>query len=158
MKKLFSVLAVLFVMGTANVFAITGVGLQGGPTVGNNITGSGAVTFKVSSLPCVFALSIPSFDPFALGVTADWWIANPKIERNWGWFYGVGLATAFYTNSDSASFGFGGRAFVGTNVFLLNKFLELYIQGAWNPMFYISNGFKPDLVNFPIDFGFRFWF
>ena len=157
MKKLFSVLAVLFVMGTASVFAKTGVGLQGGPVIGNGIGGSGAVTFKLSTVPCVFAVSIPSFEPLCVGVTADWWIANPKIERNWGWFYGVGLGAAFRTGDNSA-FGFGGRAFVGTNVFLLNKFLELYIEGAWNPMLWIDNGVKPALVNFPIDLGLRFWF
>lgn len=157
MKKLFSVLAVLFVMGTANVFAATGVGLQGGPTIGSNVTASGALTFKLDALPCVFAISVPSFDPMTVGITADWWIANPKIERNWGWFYGVGLSGAVRTG-DNATFGFGGRALVGTNFFFLNKFLELYIQAAWNPMLWIDNGVKPVLVNFPIDLGFRFWF
>lgn len=159
MKKLFTVLAVLFVMGSANVFASTGVGLQGGPTIGNGyVAGSGAVTFKLDSVPCVFAVSVPSFDPFSLGVTADWWIANPKIQKNWGWFYGVGAAAAINIGDGASGFGFGGRAFVGTNFFLLNKFLELYVEGAWQPMFYISDGLHPSLVNFPINLGFRFWF
>lgn len=158
MKKLFSVLAVLVTLGTANVFASTGIGLQAGGTISNSgFGGVGAVTFKVSSLPCVFAVTVPSFDPFAIGLTADWWIANPKIQQNWGWFYGVGVAAAFYTG-DTSVFGLGFRAVVGTNVFLLNKFLELYIDAAWQPMFFIGNGFNAGLLNFPINAGFRFWF
>lgn len=156
MKKLFSVLAVLFVMGTANVFATTGIGLQGGPTVANGVGGSGAVTFKLGNVPCVFAVTVPSFNPMQIGVTADWWMANPKIQRNWGYYYGVGLAGAFDTGSKQ--FGVGGRALVGTNVFLFNRFLELYLEGAWNPMVWIGNGATFEPVNFPIDLGFRFWF
>lgn len=158
MKKLFSVLAVLAVMGSVNLFANTGVGLQAGPTIGNGgVGGSGAVTLKLDSLPCVFAIDVPSFDPFQIGVTADWWIDNPSIQSNWGWFYGVGGSVALQTGSFSA-FGFGGRAFVGTNVFLLNKFLELYAQIAWQPMFWIADGFHPAMLNFPINLGFRVWF
>lgn len=157
MKKLFSVLAVLFVMGTANVFASTGVGLQAGPTIGTNVNAGGAITFKLDSLPCVFAVSVPNFNPLVIGLTADWWMANPKIDRNWGWFYGPGVCVAVATG-DASGFGIGGRFLVGTNLFFLNKFLELYIQGAWNPMIWIRDGVHPELVNFPIDLGFRFWF
>lgn len=157
MKKLFSVLAVLMLLGTANVFAKTGVGLQGGPTIGNSVSGDGALTFKLQSLPCVFAIHASSFNPVNLAVTADWWIANPKIERNWGWFYGVGLAVGL-RSSDEKPVGLGGRAVVGTNFFLLNKFLELYAQAAWNPMIWIGNGIKFEPVTIPVDIGFRFWF
>ena len=158
MKKLFSVIAVLLTLGTASVFAKTGVGLQAGGVISNGgFGGTGAVTFKINSIPCVFAVTVPSFDPFAVGLTADWWIDNPMIQRNWGWFYGVGVAAAFYTGNTS-TFGLGFRAVVGTNVFLLNKFLELYAEAAWQPMFFISNGFNASLLNFPINAGFRFWF
>ena len=157
MKKLFSVLAVLFVLGTASTFA-TGIGLQAGPVIGSGVGYGGAVTFKLDKAPCVFAVSVPSFSPLAIGATADWWIGNPKIDGTWGWFYGVGLAGAVYIGNNAASLGVGGRAFVGTNVFILNNFLEFYLDGAWQPMIHINNGVNPALVNFPIDFGFRFWF
>ena len=78
MKKLFSVLAVLFVLGTVNVFAL-GIGAQAGYTV--NGSPSGAVTFKVDSLPCVFAVNADIGDVTTVGITADWWIANPVIEQ-----------------------------------------------------------------------------
>lgn len=159
MKKLLSVFAVLFVMGTANLFASRGVGLQAGPNFGRNVNATGAITFKLESVPCVFALSIPNFDPFVIGLTADWWIANPGtgIDRNWKWFYGVGFGTFFHTGT-YAAFGLGGRAVIGTDFYLFNKFLELYAQIAWQPMIWISEGVSTDLVNFPLDIGFRFWF
>ena len=38
------------------------------------------------------------------------------------------------------------------------KFLELYLQAAWQPGLYIASGIHPVLVSFPINAGFRFWF
>ena len=156
MKKLLSVLAVLFVMGTTSVFARTGLGLQGSLATGGSTQAGGGVTFKLSNVPCVFAVALPSFDPLVVGVSADWWIQNPTIQGTWGYYYGVGLAGALVVGDNSAA-SFGGRALIGTNVFIID-FLELYLQGAWQPMFTISNGAHPNLVNFPFDIGFRFWF
>lgn len=157
MKKLFSVLAVLFVMGTTSVFA-TGLGLQGGPVIGDGVGGGGAITFKLNSVPCVFAVNIGSFNPFAIGATADWWLGNPSISGTWGWYYGVGVGGNIYLGNNAAGVGVFGRALVGTNVFLLDKFLELYINIAWQPGIKIDNGIYPALLSFPVDFGFRFWF
>ncbi len=158
-KKFLGVLAALLVAGTASSFAATGIGLQTGAALGQTSGwGGAAVTFKLEKVPCVFAVNVPSFDPLAVGVTADWWIGNPKISGTWGWYYGVGLAGAVFISDSATYFGFGGRALIGTNVFFFDRFLEFYIQGAWQPMFYITNGFQHDLVRFPIDAGFRVWF
>ena len=156
MKKLFSVLAVLFVLGTVNVFAL-GIGPQGGYTV--NGAPSAAVTFKVDKLPCVFAVTADIGSVTSIGVTADWWIANPKIEGTWGYFYGVGLAgSAVVTENDGAMF-VGGRVLLGTNVFVLNKFLEPYLQIAWQPGVSIVNDQMNGVFNsFPVNIGLRFWF
>ena len=135
MKKLFSVLAVLFVLGTVNVFAL-GIGPQGGYTV--NGSPSGALTFKVDSLPCVFAVSAELGKVTAVGVTADWWIANPTIEGTWGYFYGVGLGGKMYMGDGWSYLNIGPRAVLGTNVRLLNNFLELYVQAVYQPTFNIN--------------------
>ena len=159
MKKLFSVLAVLFVLGTTSAFARTGIGLQGSLSAGGSTAKGAGVTFKLSNVPCVFAVAAPNFvDPLIVGVSADWWIANPVIEQTWHYYYGVGLAGAVTLVENGSSISIGGRALVGTNVFLVNNFLEFYLQGAWQPMFTISNGAQPNIVNFPFDLGFRFWF
>ena len=155
MKKLLSVLAVLFVIGTAKVFAL-GIGAQGGYTV--NGAPSGAVTFKLNNVPCVFAVNADIGEVTSIGVTADWWIANPVITGPWCYYYGVGLAGSIAIgNSDGATF-VGGRALVGTNVFLINKFLELYLQIAWQPGISIHDGIHPVYDQIPLNAGLRFWF
>ena len=155
MKKLFSVLAVLFVLGTVNVFAL-GIGAQAGYTV--NGAPSGALTFKVDKVPCVFAVNADIGDYTAVGITADWWIANPVIEGTWHYYYGVGLAGSFAVGGGDGAIFVGGRALVGTNVFLINNFLELYLQAAWQPGIVIHDGIHPTYNQIPVNVGFRFWF
>ena len=160
MKKLFSVLAVLFVLGTVNVFAL-GIGPQGGYTVSGagTGTGSGALTFKIDSVPCVFAVTADLGKVTAVGITADWWVANPVIEQTWHYYYGLGLAGSFVVSSDVGGIFAGGRAVVGTNVFLLNNFVELYLQAAWQPGVSIVNDQMHGVFDsFPVNIGLRLWF
>ncbi len=163
-KRLLAVVAALFVAGASSAFASAALGVQGGYVAGGG-TGNGAITFKVSDVPCVFALDAAFGGSYlSVGLTADWWIANPKIDGTWGYYYGVGLAGAASLSSSGdysfAQFGFGPRAFVGTNVFILNGFLELYAQLAYQPMFYVGgdSGFYGNFLSFPVNLGFRFWF
>ncbi len=160
MKKLIAVLAVLLVLGTSSVFALA-IGAQGGYTVGGSA--GGALTFKLDDVPCVFALDFGSFNPLQIGLTADWWIKNPSISGPWGWYFGPGLGAAVFLGKNYTSIGISGRVVIGTNVFLLDNFLELYLQGAWQPTFWIAasgNGGNAGFVwnCFPINLGFRFWF
>ena len=163
MKKLFSVLAVLFVLGTVNVFAL-GIGPQGGSTPGG-AAGSAGLTLKVDGVPCVFGITAELGKPTSVGVTADWWIANPKIEKSWGYYYGVGLAGSINVGDGGGDMFAGGRILVGTNVFLLNNFIELYLQAAWEPGIIIYSNthsdtggiqFNPNRI--PVNLGIRFWF
>ena len=155
MKKLFSVLAVLFVLGTVDVFAL-GIGPQAGYTV--NGTPSGAITFKVDSLPCVFAVNADIGKVTSIGLTADWWLANPVITGPWHYFYGVGLAGSMVVGENNGAVFVGGRALVGTNVYLLDNFIELYLQLAWQPGIVIHDGVHPTYDQIPVNFGLRFWF
>jgi len=159
MKKLLSVLAVLFVMGTTSVFAL-GIGAQGGYNPGLGGAGA-AVTFKLNKLPYVFAadVGIAGGELNSVGITADMWLANPKIQGAWGYFYGVGAAFGLRNLTNSPEFGIGGRAVLGTNVFVLKRALEFYLDVAWQPMFWFGGNWTTnDLLSFPINFGFRFWF
>lgn len=156
-KKLFAVLAAFVIAGTTSVFAKTGIGAQGGFVAGENAPG-GALTFKLESIPCVFAVDAMLGSYTSVGVTADWWIANPKIEGSWGYYYGVGLAGSVNIGENSGSVGVGARALVGTNVYLLDNFLELYLQAAWQPMLWIADPITPNFFCIPVNIGFRFWF
>ena len=131
MKKLLAVLAVLAVMGTAKIFAF-GIGAQGGYPLG------GAVTFKADNLPCIFAADVSIGSVTGFGLTADWWIANPTIEGTWGYYYGVGLGGKMYMGDGWSYLNIGPRAVLGTNVRLLNNFLELYVQAVYQPTFNIN--------------------
>lgn len=155
MKKLFSVLAVLFVLGTTHLFA-----WAIGPEVGINpglSKGTGALTFKLDNVPCIFAVQADIADPFAIGVVADWWIANPKIQGTWRYYYGLGAVGSFAVGSDTGRIFVGGRAIIGTNIFLLDGFLEPYLQVAWQPGIRIENGVHFEPIGFPIALGLRFW-
>lgn len=154
-KKIIALLLVVALASTGAVFAKTGLGIQGGYTVGG--FGGAALTFKVDSLPCVFAADFYIGDSFGLGLTADWWIQNPKIEGTWGWFYGVGLAGSLYLGN-TIGLAVAPRALIGTNVFFIDNFLEFYLQGAWQPTLGILPSISFDLVSFPINAGIRFWF
>lgn len=165
MKKRLLVLMMVLAIGTSGVFAAGSgksfaVGAQTGYPLG------GALTFKVEQLPCVFAANFYSWDGKTdIGLTADWWIANYPITGPWGWYYGVGVfgGVEIYDVADNSEdyFGavFGPRVFIGTNVVLLDDFLEFFLQGGWGPTFCISNkGFAPDFARPIVELGFRFWF
>lgn len=158
-KKLLAVFAALFIAGTVNVFAL-GIGAQGGYTVGGN--GGAAVTFKVDTLPCVFAADVAFANNYvAVGCTADWWMANPAIEGTWGYFYGVGVGGNIGLG-DPTSLLVGPRLVAGTNLFLLDGFLELYLQAAWQPSFTMAIGSENADGHFvwgyiPVNLGFRVW-
>ncbi len=150
-KKFLTVLALLAVLSTSRVFAL-GIGAQGGYPLG------GSFTFKVDKLPCVFAVDLFSVpNGLNVGVTADWWIANPKIEGTWGYFYGVGVGGNVFLGEPFA-FNIGPRIVVGTNIFLFDKFLELYLQASYQPMLHIGNTFDFDWWGFGGAGGFRVWF
>ena len=158
MKKLFSVLAVLFVLGTVNVFAL-GIGPEIGTNPGHaDSFGGGGITFKIDNVPCVFAATgYLGSSGLSLGLTADWWIANPTIQGTWGYYYGLGLAGSVNLGDTSKIF-VGGRALIGTNVFLLNKFMEIYLQAAWQPGIWLTDPIFFEPVGFAVNLGLRFWF
>lgn len=158
MKKLLAVLAVLIVMGTTSVFAL-GIGAQGGANVGGGVHGNGALTFKLDDKPFVFALDVnPYPNWFGVGLTADMWLANPKISGDLGYFYGWGLAGSVDLGTNYLGLNVGARLLAGLNFKLLDGFIELYVQGAWQPTLAILPGIGFDLFSFPVNGGIRFWF
>ncbi len=161
-KKIFAVIVLACVLGTASVFA-TGIGAQAGYVAGGHGVG-GALTFKLDKSPWVFALHVDglSTDYLGFGLTADNWLANKTFASPFAYYYGWGLAGAFNTWGNGASVFVGARLVGGVNVFLAKAF-ELYAQVAWQPGINIGvsgdyAGIKPVFVSFPINLGFRFWF
>jgi len=159
MKKLTVVLALLLVLTTTSVFAL-GIGAQAGYVVGGNP--GGALTFKLDDAPWLFALDANSFVPLSIGLTADMWLANKNLAGPFNYYYGWGLAGFVGVGGEYLGLFAGARALVGVNVFVLDKFLEFYLQAAWQPGIdlRLGNNFavEPVFVRFPVNLGFRFWF
>jgi len=156
MKKLTVVLALLLVLTTTSVFAL-GIGAQAGYVGGG---AGGALTFKLDDAPWLFALDANSFVPLSIGLTADMWLANNTLAGPLNYYYGWGLAGSVALG-DLGLF-VGARALVGLNIFVLDNFLEFYLQAAWQPGIdlRLGNNFsvKPVFESFPVNLGFRFWF
>lgn len=159
-KKILATLILSVFLGSSGLFAL-GIGLQGGFTAGGGY-GSGAVTFKLDSMPWVFAANGSFGNALGFGITADKWIANKNLTGPLNYFYGWGLAGSFFITENYQSVSVGARILGGLNMFLLDNFLELYLQGAWQPEVNIGlskdhSGLDAVLINFPINLGFRFW-
>lgn len=155
-KKFLGILAALVVLGSTSVFASAAIGAQGGYSVASGSgNGNAAITFKLSNVPAVFAadFSIANNTLYGAGITADWWMANPKAGGMIHYFYGPGIAFSLF-DFNNLGFFVGGRFVAGLNIFVV-KPLELYLQAAAQLGFSSYAGFA---WYFPINFGFRFWF
>ena len=158
MKKKIVLAALMLCIACTSIFAF-GIGVQGGTDVVNNGVTGLDITFKLSSIPLMFAVGIPSFNPFALGVSADYWIVNPSIIGNsvlsLNWYVGVGIFGDFFIGDDFY-FGVGARVPIGLNIYFLKQILELYLQVAPGIEIDFDNGVDPDFVC-PINYGVRVW-
>lgn len=155
-------LSLVLIFNSVNLFAL-GIGAQAGYVAGPNHS-NGAVTFKLDTAPWVFALNIDglSNDYLGIGLTADRWLANRTIETPLAYYYGWGLAGSLVSANDKYTNVFlGVRALIGMNMFVVDKFLELYAQVAWQPGIAINldgkDGMFLNPISFPVNIGFRFW-
>ena len=158
MKKKIIAGALMLCLACGSIFAF-GIGIQGGTDVANGGKTGVAVTFKLDSVPLLFAVEVPSFDPFAIGVSGDYWILNPSIVGGSGWSLNWYIAAGIFGNlfiGEELSFGVGARVPVGLNIFFLRKILEGYLQVAPGVELEIGNGVSFGFVC-PINYGIRIW-
>ena len=161
-KKLIVMIAALMVLAATGAFAF-GIGLQFNGNVDDLSNKGPALTFKVDSVPLIWAVNWYIGDDTSIGLTGDYWILNNKItnigKAPLNWFIGVG----FFTNAlfgDDFEFSGGIRVPVGLNMFLANGFFEPFVQlapsfglqfvpslGTSSPFFPISAGFRMVLVS-----------
>ena len=164
-KKILTVAAVLAVFAAFSVSAASKKSAAVGLQVGANATAFGAgenlaLTFKVSALPCVFAATLDTDNSSVtgVGITADWWLKNPRLAGMFHYYYGPGFAASVnFANSQYANMFLGFRFVVGANIFVIDP-LELYLQAAWEPGIYVGSKFSYELTYVPLNLGFRFWF
>ena len=162
-KKFFAVFAALALCVCTSSFAggKFGIGIQGGFVASSHGYGDTSLTFKIPNVPPVFAVNVGIWDYnlHRIGVTADWWLANPNITGVLNWFYGPGLAVgAAFNYGDGKDFGVyaGARFVVGLNAWVVD-FLELYLQAAGQIG---VDSLNPQIFSWgiPLNLGIRFWF
>ncbi len=162
-KKLSVLLASLLVIGSANLFAF-GIGLQANANAGEVFAPGIALTFKLDSVPLVFAANWNAGETVqTYGLTGDYWAINKSLthigKANINWFFGVGffLNMTFIQDSD-VQVSTGVRLPIGLNMFVADGFIEPFIQIA--PSFGVR--FVPSLgaegLFWPMSAGFRIWF
>ncbi len=161
-KKILILVAVLFVTTTTSAFSF-GIGLQYNGNAGRVFSNGVAVTFKVDSLPIIFAANWAFYDDYSqFGITGDYWIFNNKITNvgsaSLNWFLGIGAFANFSFPEDEFVFVGGMRIPIGLNMFIAKGVFEPFVQVA--PSFGVQ--IVPQLATedlfFPISIGFRVWF
>lgn len=158
-NKLIAFIAALMVFGAANTFAL-GIGLQTGGSVAGFDAG---VTFKLDKYPLVFVANGSFGDHITLGLIGDMWLGNPNLVAMLNAYYGWGLGGSVALSDDYVGLGGAGRIVGGLNAKFIDDFLEFFLQVAWQPGVAIglgndSGGLGIEVVNFPVNFGFRLWF
>ncbi len=159
--KVLGLVAALAVLGTSSVFAF-GIGLQVNGNAGEVFAPGAAITFKVDSIPLVFAVNWNAGeDTTTVGLTADYWGINKRLvsigRTPLNWFFGVG----FFVNTifaDEFALTGGIRFPLGLNMFVLDGFLEPFVQIAPSMGLQFIPSLGIDRLFFPISAGFRLWF
>ncbi|HKL86735.1 MAG TPA: hypothetical protein VJ861_10430 [Treponemataceae bacterium] len=153
MKKLVAALSLVLLVGSVNLFAF-GIGVQGGYGIG----GSGAaVTFKLDSLPYVFAVNASFGSEYTfVGGSADYWLRTGTLAGPVNYFAGVGLGVGIGLG-DTMALNAALRVPIGINAYFLDNFIEPYLQIV--PAVGLS--VLPDVgLYFDVgaNLGLRFWF
>lgn len=163
-KKIAIAIIALMVLGTSGAFAF-GIGLQLNGNADDSFENRGvALTFKVDSIPLIFAVNWGFYDEVQwIGVTADYWFLNNRITsigRNpLNWFIGIGLfGNVTVIEDDDTQIAFGVRVPVGLNMFIGNGFFEPFVQIAPSFGVRVVPSLGMENLFFPISLGFRCWF
>lgn len=153
-KKIFIVAALLMVVCVGGAFA-WGIGIQGGggfPDYGN-----AAITFKLDTVPFVFATNFTFRDGFGVGLTGDYWFLNDNIVGPLNWFIGAGAGISLGGFNDNLILGLEGRLPIGLNMYLVDGFIEPYVQVVPS----VGLNVLPEIGlrwGFAGNIGIRFWF
>ena len=155
--------AVLLLVSAARLSAF-GVGLQFQGNISSDFDPGIAVTFKLESLPLIFAADWSfSSDSSEIGLAGDVWLVNPELARFSGgsfhFFAGLGFfaETAFGESRDFA-FDAGLRIPLGFNLFLGGRFAEIFVQVVPSFGLEILPSLGLERPFFPLGAGARLWF
>ncbi|WP_059369460.1 hypothetical protein [Treponema endosymbiont of Eucomonympha sp.] len=160
-KKALILAVALLGAGMAQAFAL-GIGAQtggmyrGGGTPRDGFSGNAAFTLKGDDAPWAAAAEfLLQKNGFELGLTADLWLGEERIEEPFYWFWGFGLSGSVRLGDDQALYG-GIRVPVGVYASLAERFIEPYLQIAPGAGIRIDDGARL-FWSVPVNLGVRFW-
>lgn len=157
-KKILIVAALLMVVCVGGAFA-WGIGVQGGG--GYPGQADLAITFKLDSVPFVFATNLNFVGGLGIGLTGDYWFLNDNIVGPLNWFLGAGAGISIGFQ-DPFSLGLEARLPIGLNMYFLDGFIEPYIQAVPSVRLQLLpkfiGEFPDDVLRFAGNIGIRFWF
>jgi hypothetical protein len=156
MRKTFIVVVAVLALASTSAFARGSSWAIGGeavfPFAGTSLPTSGMLTFKVPTVPLMFAVGITN--PPAIGVTVDYWFVNTKITGPLDFYAGVGgYASIAWEPSGVAV---GARIPLGLQLWPFGQTLELFLEVA--PAVGISVIPTAFEWHFMGALGLRFWF
>lgn len=163
MKKSMAFVIFLFFASSISVFAF-GIGLQFDGNISSEFDPGLALTFKFESVPLLFSANWMFTSPRSeIGLTGDVWFVNPEITSfsagSLNFFIGTGFFTRIiFGNDEDFGFNAGLRIPVGVNLYLLDRFVEIFAQVAPSFGLKLLPSLDFDTPFFPVSAGARLWF
>jgi hypothetical protein len=157
MKKILIVVFAIMLLAASGAFA-KGTGWAIGGEGSLTFAGSGGLPssamflFHMPKVPLMFGVGISN--PFAIGITADYWFAQGHLISILDWYAGVGAYASIFT--DPSNLIVGGRVPIGLQVWPFGQTLEIFLEVA--PAIGISVAPTEFEWHFQGAVGLRFWF
>jgi hypothetical protein len=157
MKKILVVVVAIMLLASTGAFA-KGTGLAIGGEGALYFAGSGRLPISAMLMlhfpqfPLMFGIGVSN--PFAIGLTADYWVGHGTLVSILDWYAGIGGYLSL--NMDPTDVTVGARIPLGLQVWPLGQTLEIFLEVA--PAIGISLIPTAFEWHFQGALGFRFWF
>jgi hypothetical protein len=157
MKKILVVVVAIMLLASTGAFA-KGTGLAIGGEGALYFAGSGGLPISAMLMlhfpqfPLMFGIGVSN--PFAIGLTADYWVGHGTLVSILDWYAGIGGYLSL--NMDPTDVTVGARIPLGLQVWPLGQTLEIFLEVA--PAIGISLIPTAFECHFQVALGFRFWF
>jgi hypothetical protein len=141
--------AAVFPAGKGSGFAVGGEGSMAFAGIGG-LPMSAMLTLHLPQFPVMLGIGVST--PFAIGVTADYWLAQGNLGSIFGWYAGAGG----YLSVSETQVSLGGRIPIGLQVWPLGQVFEVFVEVAPAVgLILVPTSFD---WHFQGAVGFRFWF
>lgn len=151
MKKVFSILALVTMLGAAQLSHAIGVGLEFGfngiPDVG--------LTLKMGNFPVVDLTARFDAGGIGIGALVDYWVINKNLVSFIDWYLGIGGYATLQLGNNSGLWAGFRLPVLGLQFWPIGKQFEIFVEGAWAPSIISPSGVGLGWQGFQSGIGFR---